>query len=91
MLCLVNKARQNHAFASVTYKMRRAHFPVRADWGEVLRQKFCMPSCNLPQNEGKTTAERAGFSPKNVAAKCFVKLISPLFAKIYHKTLSFGG
>ena len=32
-----------------------------------------------------------GFSLKNVAAKCFVKLISSPSAKIYHKTLSFGG
>ena len=50
-------------FGERTSKIRRAYFPVRADRGEVLRQKFCMLSRNLPQNEGKTTAERAGFSP----------------------------
>ena len=60
---------------------------VRAEWGEGLRQKSGAIPLNLPQNEGKTTAERAGFSLKGEGAKCFVKSISPLLAEIYHKTL----
>ena len=30
-LFIINKAKQNRAFASVTYKIRRAHFPVRVE------------------------------------------------------------
>ena len=55
-----------------------AHFPVRADWGEVLRQKFCMLPRNLPQNEGKTAAERVGF------ALCHSKVIG-----VRHREMDF--
>ena len=36
MLYIVNKAKQNRAFASVTYKMCCAHFPARAEMGGVV-------------------------------------------------------
>ena len=72
MLYIVNKARQNRAFASVTSKIRRADFPVRADWGEVLRQKFFV--CYLAtcrKTRGKPQRSGLGFPLKDVSAKCF--------------------
>ena len=45
---------------------------------------------HLPQNEGKTTAERVGFALKNVSAKCLAKIYS-LSKMPYRKALSFGA
>ena len=39
-LSCANKAKQNRAFASVTYKIRRADFPVRAERVEFLRKRI---------------------------------------------------
>ena len=61
MLYIVNKARQNRILPSVTSKTCRASFPVRAERGEFPRKnhsRLYYP----PRKEGKTAAERAGFS-----------------------------
>ena len=52
-LSCANKAKQNRAFASVTYKIRRADFPIRADWGEVLRQSFLYATSQLAAKRGE--------------------------------------
>ena len=58
--------------------------------------KFCGKSfvCFLAtcrKTRGKPQRRGLGFPLKGVGAKCFVKSISPLSAKIYHKTLSIGA
>ena len=43
---------------------------------------------HLPQNEGETTAERVGFSPKSAGAKCRVKLSFALIITLSHGTFN---
>ena len=57
MLYIVNKAKQNRVFASVTYKMRRAHFPVRAEKVEFSRKRIVCLNINLARKEGRTDSQ----------------------------------
>ncbi len=43
---------------------------------------------HLPQNKGKTIAERVGFAPKSVGAKCRVKLSFALIITLSHGTFN---
>ena len=56
---IVDKAKQNRAFASVTYKIRRADFPARAERVEFSRKIQVCINQILREKKGKPTLKQA--------------------------------
>ena len=74
---IINKARQNRILPSVTYKMRRAHFPVRAERVNFRAKGKFAQIYTLREKKGEPILKQIeylrmkGFSLKDVSAKCF--------------------
>ena len=67
-----NKARQNHAFASVTYKIRRTDFSVRTEKGEFSRLSLLRLNTYSARKEGKTEPQAGAITTIAESSLCFI-------------------